>query len=186
MRSPISRRSYSQIAIPILACGANFRRESLGQQHENNVDAFKIRKGILHWIARSVRWPEQWSMMETMSLKPFFRLLLDARLIPLLGIGVGLRTFYKLTYLAAIGESGLLNLWHPERFHSTRLLSSPVLADRAERHSRLGCRRVFVCGYCILARTVMHSAGWPRSLHARRTTPPLPWCRRLQGCTTSS
>ena len=45
-----------------------------------------------------------------MSLKPFFRLLRDGRLTPLLGIGAGLRTFYKLTYLAAAGESGLLNL----------------------------------------------------------------------------
>jgi SAM-dependent methyltransferase len=44
-----------------------------------------------------------------MSLKPFFRLLRDGRLLPLLGIGVSLKSFYKLTYLAAAGESGLLN-----------------------------------------------------------------------------
>ncbi|HEY1577314.1 MAG TPA: class I SAM-dependent methyltransferase [Terracidiphilus sp.] len=44
-----------------------------------------------------------------MSVKPFFRLLRDGRLVPLLGIGVSLKSFYKLTYLAAAGESGLLN-----------------------------------------------------------------------------
>jgi len=45
-----------------------------------------------------------------MSLKPFFRLLRDGRLTALLGVGSGLKSFYKLTYLAAAGEAGLLNL----------------------------------------------------------------------------
>jgi SAM-dependent methyltransferase len=43
-----------------------------------------------------------------MSLKPFFSLLLEGRLTPLLGVGSGLKSFYKLTYLAAAGEAGLL------------------------------------------------------------------------------
>jgi 4-hydroxy-2,2'-bipyrrole-5-carbaldehyde O-methyltransferase len=45
-----------------------------------------------------------------MALKPFFRLLRDGRLTALLGVGSGLKSFYKLTYLAAAGEAGLLNL----------------------------------------------------------------------------
>lgn len=44
-----------------------------------------------------------------MSLQPFFRLFRDGRLLPLLSIGAGLKSFYKLTFLAAAGESGLLN-----------------------------------------------------------------------------
>src|SRR6516225_8650247 len=43
-----------------------------------------------------------------MSFKPFFRLFRDGRLSALLGVGSGLKTFYKLTYLAAAGEAGLL------------------------------------------------------------------------------
>jgi SAM-dependent methyltransferase len=43
-----------------------------------------------------------------MSLKSFFRLLRDGRLRALLGVGAGLKSFYKLTYLAAAGEAGLL------------------------------------------------------------------------------
>ncbi|HXS77948.1 MAG TPA: class I SAM-dependent methyltransferase [Terracidiphilus sp.] len=45
-----------------------------------------------------------------MSFRPFFRLLRDGRLTPLLGVGKELKAFYKLTYLAALGESGLLSL----------------------------------------------------------------------------
>src|SRR5215472_2204246 len=44
-----------------------------------------------------------------MSLKPFFRLLRDGRLTPLLGVGAGLKSFYKLTYIASAAEAGLLN-----------------------------------------------------------------------------
>ena len=44
-----------------------------------------------------------------MSLKPFFSLLREGRLTALLGVGAGLKSFYKLTYLAAAGEAGLLN-----------------------------------------------------------------------------
>jgi hypothetical protein len=43
-----------------------------------------------------------------MSLKPFFRLLRDGRLTALLGVGADLKSFYKLTFLAAAGEAGLL------------------------------------------------------------------------------
>jgi SAM-dependent methyltransferase len=43
-----------------------------------------------------------------MSFKPLFRLLRDGRLSALLGVGAGLKSFYKLTYLAAAGETGLL------------------------------------------------------------------------------
>ena len=41
-------------------------------------------------------------------MKPFFRLLRDGRLMPLLGVAAELKSFYKLTYLAAAGEAGLL------------------------------------------------------------------------------
>jgi len=43
-----------------------------------------------------------------MSLKPFVRLMRDGRLTALIGVGKELKSFYKLTYLAALGESGLL------------------------------------------------------------------------------
>ena len=45
-----------------------------------------------------------------MSFKPFFRLLRDGRLTALMGVGAELKSFYKLTYLAAAGEAGLL-IW---------------------------------------------------------------------------
>jgi len=54
-----------------------------------------------------------------MSFKPFFRLLRDGRLTTLLGVGAGLKPFYKLTYLAAAGESGLLD----------RLVTGPATLD---------------------------------------------------------
>ena len=54
-----------------------------------------------------------------MSLKPFFRLLSEGRLIALLGVGSKLKSFYTLTYVAAAGESGLLN----------RLAAGPVTFD---------------------------------------------------------
>jgi len=43
-----------------------------------------------------------------MSLKPLFSLMRDGRLSPLLGVGAGLTSFYKITWLAAAGECGLL------------------------------------------------------------------------------
>jgi len=43
-----------------------------------------------------------------MLLKPFLRVLRDGRLKALAGVGAGLKPFYKLTYLAAAGEAGLL------------------------------------------------------------------------------
>lgn len=54
-----------------------------------------------------------------MSLKPFFALLRDGRLAALLGVGGKLNSFYKLTYLAAAGEAGLL----------TRLAQGPATFD---------------------------------------------------------
>jgi len=54
-----------------------------------------------------------------MSFKPFFRLLRDGRLSALLGATAELKSFYKLTYLAAAGEAGLLN----------RLASGPATLD---------------------------------------------------------
>ena len=54
-----------------------------------------------------------------MSLKPFFRLLRDGRLTALLGVGAELKSFYKLTYLSAAGEVGLLN----------RLAAEPMTFD---------------------------------------------------------
>jgi SAM-dependent methyltransferase len=54
-----------------------------------------------------------------MSFKPFFRLLRDGRLTALLGVGAELKSFYKLTYLAAAGETGLL----------TRLATEPATLD---------------------------------------------------------
>lgn len=45
-----------------------------------------------------------------MPFKPLFRLLRDGRLSALLGAGARLKSFYKLTYIAAAGEAGLLNL----------------------------------------------------------------------------
>jgi 4-hydroxy-2,2'-bipyrrole-5-carbaldehyde O-methyltransferase len=44
-----------------------------------------------------------------MSFKPFFSLLREGRLGALMGVGAGLKSFYKLTYVAAAGEAGLLN-----------------------------------------------------------------------------
>ncbi len=44
-----------------------------------------------------------------MALKPFFRLLRDGRLTALLGVGAALKPFYKLTYLGAAAEAGLLH-----------------------------------------------------------------------------
>jgi len=54
-----------------------------------------------------------------MSVKPFFRLLRDGRLSALLGVGAELKSFYKLTYLAAAGEAGLLK----------RLANGPATLD---------------------------------------------------------
>ena len=53
------------------------------------------------------------------ALKPFFRLLHDGRLSALVGATSELKSFYKLTYLAAAGESGMLN----------RLASGPATFD---------------------------------------------------------
>jgi len=43
-----------------------------------------------------------------MSFKPFFRLMRDGRLGALKGVGGELKSFYRLTFVAAAGESGLL------------------------------------------------------------------------------
>jgi len=54
-----------------------------------------------------------------MSLKPFFHLSRDGRLSALVGAAGELKSFYRLTYLAAAGEAGLLN----------RLASGPSTLD---------------------------------------------------------
>jgi len=54
-----------------------------------------------------------------MSFKPFFRLWRDGQLSALVGATGELKSFYKLTYLAAAGEAGVLN----------RLASSPATLD---------------------------------------------------------
>ena len=54
-----------------------------------------------------------------MSLKPFFHLWRDGRLSALVGAAGELKSFYKLSFLAAAGESGLLN----------RLASGPATLD---------------------------------------------------------
>jgi hypothetical protein len=63
-----------------------------------------------------------------MSLKPFFRLLRDGQLAPLLGVSAGLKSFYKLTYLAAAGEAGLLG----------RLASGPATFDSLAEFCAVG------------------------------------------------
>src|SRR3569832_807259 len=45
-----------------------------------------------------------------MSYKPFVRLLRNGQLTALLGVGKELKSIYKLTYLAALAECGLLKL----------------------------------------------------------------------------
>ena len=52
-------------------------------------------------------------------LKPLLRLLRDGRLTALRGVGADLRSFYRLTWLAAAGEAGLL----------TRLAAGPATLD---------------------------------------------------------
>jgi len=54
-----------------------------------------------------------------MSLKPFIQLLREGRLTALLSAGAELKSFYKLTFLAAAGEAGLLG----------RLAGGPVPFD---------------------------------------------------------
>jgi SAM-dependent methyltransferase len=54
-----------------------------------------------------------------MSFKPYFRLLRDGQLSALVGAAAQLKSFYKLAYLAAAGEAGLLN----------RLASGPATLD---------------------------------------------------------
>jgi len=54
-----------------------------------------------------------------MSFKPFLRLWRDGQLSALLGVTAGLKSYYKLTYLAAAGEAGLLK----------RLASAPASLD---------------------------------------------------------
>ena len=68
--------------------------------------------------------------MGAMSLKPFFRLLRAGQLAALLGVARELKSFYKLTYLAALAETGLLN----------RLANAPAtldsLAESCAAHSQ--------------------------------------------------
>jgi hypothetical protein len=57
--------------------------------------------------------------MGTMSFKPLFRLARDGQLTPLIGVNSELKSFYRLTYLAAAGEAGLLH----------RLAAGPATLD---------------------------------------------------------
>lgn len=67
--------------------------------------------------------------MTSMVLKPFLGLLRDGQLGALLGVGSELKSFYKLTYVAAAGESGLLD----------RLAKGPATLDLlAEYYSAAG------------------------------------------------
>jgi SAM-dependent methyltransferase len=64
-----------------------------------------------------------------MSFKPFFRLLRNGQLSALLGVGADLKSFYRLTYLAAAGEAKLLK----------RLATGPAtLASLAEFYAAGG------------------------------------------------
>src|SRR5262249_53253132 len=65
-----------------------------------------------------------------MFFKPLFQLLRDGRLSALLGAGAELKSFYKLTYLAAAGEAGLLN----------RLASGPATLDSLAEFCAAGGR----------------------------------------------
>ena len=47
--------------------------------------------------------------MGTMSFRPFLRLLRDGRLTAFIGVGARLKSFYKLTWVAAAGEARLLH-----------------------------------------------------------------------------
>ncbi|HVO62378.1 MAG TPA: class I SAM-dependent methyltransferase [Terriglobales bacterium] len=62
-----------------------------------------------------------------MSFKPLFRLWREGRLSALVGATGGLKSFYKLTYLAAAGEAGLLN----------RLASGPATLDSLAEFYRI-------------------------------------------------
>lgn len=57
--------------------------------------------------------------MKNIFLRPLLRLWRDGRLTALLGVGAALKPFYRLTYLAAAGEAGLLE----------RLAAGPVPFD---------------------------------------------------------
>ena len=64
-----------------------------------------------------------------MSLKPFLGLLREGRLKALLGVGAELKSFYRLTFVAAAGEAGLLS----------RLAAGPATLDSiAESFSAMG------------------------------------------------
>lgn len=64
-----------------------------------------------------------------MSFKPFLNLAGEGRLTPLLSVGAALKPFYKLTFLSAAGEAGLLE----------RLSAGPVAFDAlADRYAGNG------------------------------------------------
>ena len=116
-----------------------------------------------------------------MSLKPFFSLLRDGRLGALLGVGAGLKSFYKLTYLAAAGEAGLLKLLAagPATFDS--LLSSALLKARAERRLRRGCRWVCVSGCLSLGQRGYAFRGLAKTLARPGNDPALAMVEEVAG-----
>lgn len=94
-----------------------------------------------------------------MAFKPFLRLWRDGRLSALLGATAGLKSFYRLTYLAAAGEAGLLN----------RLASGPATLDSlAEFYAGNGRgREAFGAWLQVGARLGLLSYG-PRGFSLRR------------------
>ena len=62
-----------------------------------------------------------------MLVKPLYRLWREGRLSALLGVGAGLNSFYKLTWLSAAGEAGLLR----------RLASGPAALDAGQGREAL-------------------------------------------------
>ena len=75
-----------------------------------------------------------------MSLKPFLHLWRNGQLSALLGVGAELKSFYKLTYLAAAGEAGLLTGLRPDRRTLNRWQRSSQQTAGAGAHLRRGFR----------------------------------------------
>lgn len=99
-----------------------------------------------------------------MLLNPFLRLLRDGRLPALVGVGAGLKSFYKLTWLAAAGEAGLLNRLVAEpatfddlaEFFTARGQGREALEAWLQIGVRLRLLTLGPCGYALrgLARTL--------------------------------
>lgn len=80
-----------------------------------------------------------------MLFKPFLHLLRDGRLSALVGATAEFKSFYKLSYLAAAGEAGLLN----------RLASGPARATEGQKDGLKDSGRASLgysppCGFAFL------------------------------------